>query len=481
LDFRQLNPRFRDAADAISIMADTALDLEDTRYLWIATSPASSGKTISTEMAVFLQDTWRIKPSATLTYGARWEFSPPPVADPPAYFFDPARGLFDPARRAIWPRQYGNVAPRLGVAFRPSQGRTVWRAGGGLYYSSTLSLATDLVNGGPLNIHQFHSGRYAPFSSLLSYGFLPNFRLPAVVHWSGAVEQAISATDVVSLTYAGASGRRLIRREIGGPGNTDTVRVALATNHGRSDYQSLQAQYRRRLAAGLDAMASYTWSHSIDNSSSDALLHWVAADIAPRDDRGSSDFDVRHTVTIAFSYEFAGWTPRWLRGWWMDGIFRARTGFPVNVLNAETAMGLSFANVFRPDLVADRPLWLRDAAAPGGRRLNPSAFRSREGFSQGTLGRNAIGGFGMSQMDLAVRRDFALSERSTLQLRLEAFNALNQASFADPLRYLASPVFGHAPSMLNVMLGTGTPASGLTPMFQTGGSRLVQAALRLSF
>jgi hypothetical protein len=257
--------------------------------------------------------------------------------------------------------------------------------------------------------------------------------------------------------------------------------VALATNHGRSDYHSLQAQYRRRLSAGLDVLASYTWSHSLDNSSSDALLHWVAADITPQADRGSSDFDVRHTGTIAFSYEFADRVPRWFRGWWVDGIFRARTGFPVDVLNAESAMGLSFGNVFRPDLVGGQSQWLRDAAAPGGRRLNPAAFRSREGFSQGTLGRNAIAGFGMSQLDLALRREFALSERATLQFRLEAFNALNQANLADPLRYLASPVFGYAPSMLNVMLGTGSPASGLTPMFQTGGSRSVQAALRLSF
>jgi hypothetical protein len=128
--------------------------------------------------------------------------------------------------------------------------------------------------------------------------------------------------------------------------------VALATNHGRSDYHALQAHYRRRLTRGLDVMASYTWSHSIDNSSSDALLHWVDPDVTPRGDRGSSDFDVRQTGTVAFSYEFEERSPRWIRGWWVDGIFRARTGFPVDVLNAEGAMGLSFGNVFRPDLVA---------------------------------------------------------------------------------------------------------------------------------
>jgi hypothetical protein len=480
-DFRQLNPRFRDAAGTASVMADSALDLEDVRFLWIATSPASSGKTISSEMAVFLQDTWRIRPSATLTYGARWEFSPPPVADPPAYFYDAASGAFALARDAIWPRRYGNVAPRLGLAWRPRQGSTVFRVGSGVFHSSTLSIATDLVNGGPLNVRQFHSGRLAPFSSLLSYGFLPDFQLPAVMHWSASAERALWDRDAVSLTYAGAAGRRLIRREIGGPGNSDTVRVALATNHGRSDYHSLQAHYRRRLAAGLDLMASYAWSHSIDNSSSDALLHWVAPDITPRRDRASSDFDVRHTGTLAFSYEFADRTPRWIRGWWVDSLFHARTGFPVDVLNAEAAMGVNFGNVFRPDRIPGQPLWLRDASAPGGRRLNAAAFRAAGAFTQGTLGRNAIAGFGMSQVDLALRREFEVCERAALQFRVEAFNALNQANFADPARHLASPVFGYSVSMLNSMLGTGSPGSGLTPMFQTGGARSLQAALRLRF
>lgn len=480
-DYRRLDPRFRDASDTLSIMAETATDLLDTRYLWIATSPSSSGRTISTEFAVFLQDTWRISPSATLTYGARWEISPPPLADPPAYFFDPATGLFDAQQRAIWPAQYGNIAPRVGIAWRPGQGRTVLRAGSGVFYASTLSIATDLVNGGPFNIQQFQSGRTAPFSSLLSYGFLPEFRLPAVIHWSGSLERAFSGRDVGSLTYAGAAGRRLIRREIGGPGNTETVRVALATNHGRSDYHSLQAQYRRRLAVGFEAMAAYTWSHSLDNSSSDAILHWVAEDITPRGDWASSDFDVRHTATAALSYEFSGAAPRWLRGWWVDGILRARAGFPVDVINTENTIGLTFANVFRPDLVGGQPLWINDRGAPGGRRLNAAAFQARTGFEQGTLGRNAISGFGMSQVDVAVRREFSLRERATLHVRIEAFNALNQANFADPTRYLASPLFGSSPSMLNVMLGTGSPGSGLTPMFQTGGPRSVQASLRLIF
>jgi len=66
-------------------------------------------------------------------------------------------------------------------------------------------------------------------------------------------------------------------------------------------------------------------------------------------------------------------------------------------------------------------------------------------------------------------------------LRAETFNALNQPAFADPVRFLADPLFGRSPSMLNLMLGSGTPSSGLTPAFQTGGPRSLQLVLRLHF
>jgi hypothetical protein len=87
----------------------------------------------------------------------------------------------------------------------------------------------------------------------------------------------------------------------------------------------------------------------------------------------------------------------------------------------------------------------------------------------------------MSQIDLALHRDFAVAERRSFQLRIEAFNALNHPNFADPMRLLSSPLFGQANSMLNMMLGTGSPASGMAPLFQSGGARSVQVMLRFRF
>jgi hypothetical protein len=96
---------------------------------------------------------------------------------------------------------------------------------------------------------------------------------------------------------------------------------------------------------------------------------------------------------------------------------------------------------------------------------------------QGGLGRNAIRGFGMYQLDLALHRVVAISDRASLEFRAEAANALNHPEFADPERYLASPLFGESTSMLNLMLGSGTPRSGLTPAFQIGGPRTLQIGL----
>jgi hypothetical protein len=151
------------------------------------------------------------------------------------------------------------------------------------------------------------------------------------------------------------------------------------------------------------------------------------------------------------------------------------------VLNAEQFTGIDFENIFRPNLAFGQPVWTADAAAPGGRSINAAAFQSAPGSVQGNLGRNALSGFGMSQLDLALRREFSLGEKRSLQLRIEAYNAFNHPNFADPIRFLSSPLFGQSPSMLNLMLGTGSPGSGLAPIFQGGGPRSLQVALRFRF
>jgi hypothetical protein len=117
----------------------------------------------------------------------------------------------------------------------------------------------------------------------------------------------------------------------------------------------------------------------------------------------------------------------------------------------------------------------------GGRRLNPSAFRLPSAGQEGTLGRNAIYGNGLTQIDASLRRTFAFSDRMGIEVGLNIFNVLNHPAFADPVAFLSSPWFGQSTSMQNLMLGSGTPNTGMPPLFQTGGSRSAELSLRLSF
>jgi hypothetical protein len=162
-------------------------------------------------------------------------------------------------------------------------------------------------------------------------------------------------------------------------------------------------------------------------------------------------------------------------------VVRVRSGFPLTIQQQEEYTGISLINAFRPDLAYGQPVWLRDRNSPGGSRLNPLAFAPTATAKQGTLGRNIIPGFGMWQADLAVSREFRASDRTVLQLRLEAFNAFNHPNFADPVKFMDSPLFGQSPSMLNLELGSGSPGSGLSPILQSGSPRMFQISLRLRF
>jgi hypothetical protein len=478
VDYRRIVPIRRDANGALSVIADDITGITEKRNLWLGTAAPVNASTEVKELSLWVQDTWQISSRLMITPGLRWEYNPSPMPSDSPWFLDPATNIFNPEHRPLWPVSYTNFAPRLSAVWRVTRsGNTVLRGGGGIFYDSSLSIATDLINSGPLGIQQLISGRAGFFSTVLSYGFDPALRLPRLAQWNLTLDRALSRNDALSIGYVGSKGRRFIRRELGGLGNTPTAIFALTTNHGSSDYEGLQVQYRRRVAHGVQALASYSWSHSLDNDSSDSFLVWAAAGATASRDHASSDFDLRHSLSASVTWD----APRRWGGWSLDSMLRSRTGFPITVLVNEQYQGVPLANAFRPDRLLNEPLWIDDPTLPGGRRINAAAFVAPAAGKQGSLGRNSIIGFGMSQLDLAVRREWKWKERRTIEARLEAFNALNEANFADPVHYMSSPVFGQSTSMLNLMLGTGSPGSGLSPLLQTGGARNVQGSVRFRF
>jgi hypothetical protein len=91
-------------------------------------------------------------------------------------------------------------------------------------------------------------------------------------------------------------------------------------------------------------------------------------------------------------------------------------------------------------------------------------------------------GFGLTQLDFAIHRDFPIHESLTLQFRAEAFNILNHPNFGPPVGDLAAPNFGLASQMLGQYLSGGLTGTGsLSPLYQLGGPRSLEFALKLSF
>ncbi|MGI9165575.1 MAG: hypothetical protein ACR2G5_04175 [Pyrinomonadaceae bacterium] len=257
----------------------------------------------------------------------------------------------------------------------------------------------------------------------------------------------------------------------------------MTRNAATSDYNALQTQFERRLSHGLQAMASYTWSHSIDIASTETLITTPEASLDPRVDRVPSNFDIRHSVAAAVTYDLPiPGRDRAVRaifgGWSMDAMLRARSATPITVLVGGGRSLFSIRNVARPNLVPNVPLYIRDKTAPGGKRINPAAFAVPALGVQGTLGRNSVRGFPLSQVDFALRRQFTFAERLHLHLRAEFFNLFNHPNFAPPVPFLPQPSFGRSPRMFNQNFGFD---AGLLPRYQVGGPRSIQLAMKLQF
>jgi len=118
---------------------------------------------------------------------------------------------------------------------------------------------------------------------------------------------------------------------------------------------------------------------------------------------------------------------------------------------------------------------------PGGKIFNRAAFVSPPAGQQGNFGRNVLRGFGASQIDLGLQRQFPLTENLRLNFRAEFFNIFNHPNFGNPINTLASPLFGRSTQTLANSLGSGGATGGLNPLYQIGGPRSIQFALKLQF
>jgi hypothetical protein len=190
-------------------------------------------------------------------------------------------------------------------------------------------------------------------------------------------------------------------------------------------------EFQRRLSKGLQALASYTFSHSIDSASTDVLStnQGTPGTIAdPNVDRGNSDFDIRHSFTAGATYDLPFPASKkavhaLLGGWSLDTFILARSAPPVNVVGPTFCIaGVALAS--RPNVVPGVPLELFGSQYPGGKIFNRAAFTAAPTGTQGSFGRNVLIGFGAWQADVGLQRQFHLTEKMGLRFRAEFFNIL---------------------------------------------------------
>lgn len=461
--------------------------------------------------SLFVQDEWRVSRRLNVSLGLRYEVNPAPTdaADQLPYNVDQVTDLTTTRLvmdrdRPLWKTTWNNFAPRIGIAYilRDEPGwETVLRAGGGIYYDLGNTQASDgygragfrittrFVNAAfPLTQSQVDGIPAPSVTTPYTETILtddPFLKLPRTIQWNGAVEQSLGNSQSISLSYIGASGQRLLvdrsylPRALGNLNFSANAAIVLTTNEGRSSYHAMQAQFQRRLTRGFQANASYTWSHSIDNATSNFTVRQLT--------RGNSDFDIRHNFQAALSYDIPfrsenRFLSALISNWAIDGRVSARTALPVNIIGATGIdPAVPYLSVdFQPNYVGGE-LYVNDPSAPGGRRINFDAFAvardENNELTQGNFGRNVTRGFGSFQTDIAVRRNFPITERFRLQFRAESFNVFNRANFGAVENRLSvgSALFGKATNTQNAQLG------GLNSLYQVGGPRSFQFALKLLF
>ncbi len=486
----------------------------------------------------WIQDDWKITSRLTLNLGLRWEpeFEPydsrniTPGFDPGVVStiapLAPRSMVFtgDPGiAHSIVPNSYANFSPRVGFAWDVlGNGKTVIRSGYGFFRPpqdldtlirsldtpafSTLSVS---ISNPPSTVNPYAStpgGDPFPYippagSSLSKYTFPANAAirmLDANAHpgytqsWNFTVERQVARGAAVSISYVGNHSIGLMSRyeanpAVYGPGSTvanennrrlypGIGQLTLGTSYNHGAYNALQAQFTKRIASGLNLMANYTWSKSMDLDSSGlfgtALSSGPSNPFNLANSYAPSDYDAKHQLKIAALYDIprlqAG--PKALRavvnGWQLNGMVVAHTGFPFTCRSGVDNSLSGVGNDSCDQITANsaRPA----GANPLLKWFNTAAFTTNAIGTFGDAGRNDMRRPGMFNVNTSLFRHFDISEKFKLELRGEAFNALNH-----PYLYLfySGGAYGSVETL--------GPTFG--QITYAGDPRLMQVALKLRF
>lgn len=397
-------------------------------------------------IGLFAQDEWKTRRELTINFGVRYD----------------AQFLPDPIRA-----DQNNLAPRLGLAYAPGDGKTVIRASYGLYYDRIPLRATSNAlqrDGTKYHVAQFSFGQagapvFPSVAAAFPVGFLPTITTidPDIDNAytqqaSLQIERELNARTSLSVGYLHTRGLHLILSRnvnvptltaaqaaaqgianLGRP-NPNFSNVSRYESAGDSYYNGLTVSLNRRFAGWAGARLSYTFSKALDNTGN-AFFFTPQDNFNLRDERGRSDNDQRHVLALSGTFAVPErvdiWWQRAAAGAQASWIFRYGSALPFNILTGGDRNNDTNVN--------DRPLG---------------------------VARNAGEGFSFASFDLRLSRRIKFTERYGLEVIAEGFNLFNRANYQLP----------------NATFGTGaTPNATFGRPTAAADPRQIQFGLRVTF
>ncbi len=457
-----------------------------------------------------------------------------------------------PGSRPFYQTAKASFGPRLALSWTPDslKGKTTLRIGSGYYYGP--GQGEDLIQPIESDrVSVSAVGRY-PIDALSVIknfnvntatgigvrAYAPGYKVPEkILSYTFSVQQQLPFGAILQMAYVGSQGRNLFLRStankvIGVTMNATTgvgsvVRefgpqfgeIDYKTTGGTDHYDSLQTTLNRRFSKGLTLGAQWTYGHSIGNTGGSNEANTATNPYNFKADRGNNAFDVRHSANISAMYElpFAK-NNRWIGGWQVGGIVNARSGLPLDIritrpdivyrdtrngtiVNAPIVVsgtpvtvpvinvlgGGNSRDVRFPDVVAGVNPFLQNVSDKK-YFLNPSAFSVPNPGTFGNLGRGALHGPGLSQLDLTLHKKFKLTERLNTEFRFEVYNLFNKANFANPVVRLNNVLGTSGNTLQPGQAYTATTGGSFGQIQQTvesavglGAQRQIQMSLRFSF
>jgi hypothetical protein len=279
---------------------------------------------------------------------------------------------------------------------------------------------------------------FPPINSAPVYGVDPRFRTGYSQNWQLSLQRDLPAALQMTVAYNGGKGTRAQQQVLPNTfplGSVDPSGYTFLTSNGSSIRHAGNLQLRRRLRSGFTAQGSYTYAKSIDNAAVGGRGPFLAQNwLDLRAERARSGFDQRHVFNGMLQYTTGmglrggalatGWKARAFKEWTVASQVNAASGLPLNPVFLAAVRGTGVTGSLRPDFTG-APLY----DAPPGLFLNPAAVAPPAPGRWGNAGRNSIQGPSQFALGASLGRTFRSSERFSLDVRMDASNALNSVRF----------------------------------------------------